>query len=64
MCSDLRRCNATAPAILAAANLVVVGISGAANAPDGCVDAFDLAKLLADWCSALPFGTNPCGTCQ
>ena len=27
----------------------------------GCVDAFDLAKLLAAWCSVL--GGNPCGTC-
>ncbi len=29
--------------------------------PDGCVDAFDLAKLLAAWCSVA--GGNPCGTC-
>ena len=29
--------------------------------PDGCVDAFDLAKLLAEWCSVA--GGNPCGTC-
>ncbi|MCZ6543508.1 MAG: hypothetical protein O6768_07565 [Planctomycetota bacterium] len=61
MCSDLRRCNATAPAILAAANLTLADISGAANVPDGCVEAFDLEKLLAAWCSAL--GGNPCGTC-
>ncbi len=27
----------------------------------GVVDAFDLAKLLAKWCSF--FGGNPCGTC-
>ncbi len=29
--------------------------------PDGCVDAFDLAALLNDWCSVA--GGNPCGTC-
>ena len=28
---------------------------------DGCVDAFDLATLLGDWCSEA--GGNPCGTC-
>lgn len=28
---------------------------------DGCIDAGDLAQLLADWCSAA--GGNPCGTC-
>ncbi len=28
---------------------------------DCVVDAFDLGKLLAAWCSAL--GGNPCGTC-
>ncbi len=32
-----------------------------AGVPDGCVDAFDLAKLLAEWCSVA--GGNPCGTC-
>ncbi|MCZ6851068.1 MAG: hypothetical protein O7F17_05450 [Planctomycetota bacterium] len=32
------------------------------NPPDGCVDAFDLGKLLANWCSVA--GGNPCGTCQ
>ncbi|MCZ6543389.1 MAG: hypothetical protein O6768_06955, partial [Planctomycetota bacterium] len=31
------------------------------NPPDGCVDAFDLGKLLAEWCSVA--GGNPCGTC-
>ncbi len=35
-------------------------ISGPDSAPDGCVDAFDLAKLLFSWCSSI---TNPCGTC-
>ncbi|MCH8164660.1 MAG: hypothetical protein IH889_03545 [Planctomycetes bacterium] len=45
-----------------AANLAVADISGAAMVPDGCVDAFDLAKLLAEWCSVA--GGNPCGTCQ
>ncbi len=44
------------------ANLDVADISGAASLPDGCVDAFDLAKLLAEWCSVA--GGNPCGTCQ
>ncbi len=29
--------------------------------PDGCLDAFDLAKLLTEWCSVA--GGNPCGTC-
>lgn len=28
---------------------------------DGCVDAFDLSILLAEWCSEA--GGNPCGTC-
>ncbi len=28
---------------------------------DGCIDADDLASLLADWCSVA--GGNPCGTC-
>ena len=36
-------------------------ISGAAGVADGCVDAFDLGKLLANWCSVA--GGNPCGTC-
>ncbi len=36
-------------------------ISGPDNTSDGCVDAFDLAKLLAAWCSVA--GGNPCGTC-
>ncbi|MCH8344341.1 MAG: hypothetical protein IH983_10165 [Planctomycetes bacterium] len=39
----------------------LVDISSAANVPDGCVDAYDLAKLLAEWCSVA--GGNPCGTC-
>ncbi|MCZ6612094.1 MAG: hypothetical protein O6941_05625 [Planctomycetota bacterium] len=43
-------------------NFTLADISGAANVPDGCVDAFDLAKLLANWCSVA--GGNPCGTCQ
>ncbi|MCZ6543057.1 MAG: hypothetical protein O6768_05275, partial [Planctomycetota bacterium] len=43
------------------ANLRLADISGAANVADGCVDAFDLAKLLAAWCSVA--GGNPCGTC-
>ncbi len=42
-------------------NFALADISGAANVPDGCVDAFDLAKLLAEWCSVA--GGNPCGTC-
>ncbi|MCH8344179.1 MAG: hypothetical protein IH983_09335 [Planctomycetes bacterium] len=42
-------------------NFALADISGAANLPDGCVDAFDLAKLLANWCSVT--GGNPCGTC-
>ena len=42
-------------------NFALADISGAANVPDGCVDAFDLAKLLAAWCSVA--GGNPCGTC-
>ena len=42
--------------------LCLVDISGPVDdAPDGCVDAFDLAKLLAAWCSVA--GGNPCGTC-
>ncbi len=36
-------------------------ISGPSGVPDGCVDAFDLAELLAEWCSVA--GGNPCGTC-
>ncbi|MCH8343021.1 MAG: hypothetical protein IH983_03440, partial [Planctomycetes bacterium] len=43
------------------ANLALADISGSANVPDGCIDAFDLAKLLAEWCSVA--GGNPCGTC-
>ncbi len=39
----------------------LVDISGPDGAPDGCVDANDLAKLLNDWCSVA--GLNPCGTC-
>ncbi|MCH8152828.1 MAG: hypothetical protein IH830_10715 [Planctomycetes bacterium] len=42
-------------------NFALADISGAANVADGCVDAFDLAKLLAEWCSVA--GGNPCGTC-
>ena len=42
-------------------NFALADISGAAMVPDGCVDAFDLAKLLAEWCSVA--GGNPCGTC-
>ena len=42
-------------------NFTLADISGAAMVPDGCVDAFDLAKLLANWCSVA--GGNPCGTC-
>ncbi|MCZ6542334.1 MAG: M12 family metallo-peptidase [Planctomycetota bacterium] len=50
-------CENCNPAILCA-----VDISGPVDgAPDGCVDAFDLAKLLAAWCSVA--GGNPCGTC-
>ena len=44
-------------------NANLADLSGPDGAPDGCVDAFDLSKLLADWCSALPLGSNPCGTC-
>ncbi len=43
-------------------NFALADISGAAMVPDGCVDAFDLAKLLAEWCSVA--GGNPCGTCD
>ncbi|MCH8343505.1 MAG: hypothetical protein IH983_05920 [Planctomycetes bacterium] len=43
-------------------NFALADISGASNVPDGCVDAFDLAKLLSQWCSVA--GGNPCGTCQ
>ena len=42
-------------------NFALADISGAADVADGCVDAFDLAKLLAAWCSEA--GGNPCGTC-
>ncbi len=42
-------------------NFALADISGPGNVPDGCVDAFDLAKLLAEWCSVA--GGNPCGTC-
>ncbi|MCZ6445837.1 MAG: hypothetical protein O6758_06605, partial [Planctomycetota bacterium] len=42
-------------------NAVLADLSGPDGAPDGCVDAFDLAKLLAEWCSVA--GGNPCGTC-
>ena len=43
-------------------NAVLADLSGPVDgAPDGCVDAFDLAKLLAAWCSVA--GGNPCGTC-
>ncbi|MCH8152545.1 MAG: hypothetical protein IH830_09265, partial [Planctomycetes bacterium] len=42
-------------------NFALADITGAFNLPDGCVDAFDLAKLLAEWCSV--DGGNPCGTC-
>ncbi len=41
---------------------VLADISGPRNCPDGCVDAFDLARLLAEWCSVA--GGNPCGTCM
>ncbi|MCZ6445762.1 MAG: hypothetical protein O6758_06220, partial [Planctomycetota bacterium] len=44
-------------------NFALADISGPVDGvPDGCVDAFDLAKLLANWCSVA--GGNPCGTCQ
>ena len=43
-------------------NFALADISGVANVADGCVDAFDLAKVLAEWCSVA--GGNPCGTCQ
>ncbi|MCH8343366.1 MAG: hypothetical protein IH983_05205 [Planctomycetes bacterium] len=46
-------------------NFALADISGPGsppnNPPDGCVDPFDLAKLLAEWCSVA--GGNPCGTC-
>ncbi|MCZ6851159.1 MAG: hypothetical protein O7F17_05915, partial [Planctomycetota bacterium] len=42
-------------------NAVLADLSGPDGAPDGCVDAFDLGKLLANWCSVA--GGNPCGTC-
>ena len=42
-------------------NFLLADLSGPEGAPDGCVDAFDLAKILANWCSLA--GGNPCGTC-
>ncbi len=42
-------------------NFLLADLSGPDGAPDGCVDAFDLAKVLANWCSVA--GGNPCGTC-
>ncbi|MCH8344017.1 MAG: proprotein convertase P-domain-containing protein [Planctomycetes bacterium] len=42
-------------------NFALADITGPDDMPDGCVDAFDLAKLLARWCSVV--GGNPCGTC-
>ncbi|MCZ6542230.1 MAG: hypothetical protein O6768_01040, partial [Planctomycetota bacterium] len=42
-------------------NFALADITGPDDMPDGCVDAFDLAKLLARWCSVA--GGNPCGTC-
>ncbi|MCH8344499.1 MAG: hypothetical protein IH983_10980 [Planctomycetes bacterium] len=42
-------------------NFGLADISGPDGAPDGCVDAFDLAKLLNEWCSVA--GGNLCGTC-
>ncbi|MCH8152942.1 MAG: hypothetical protein IH830_11295 [Planctomycetes bacterium] len=42
-------------------NFLLADLSGPDGAPDGCVDAFDLAKILANWCSLA--GGNPCGTC-
>ena len=42
-------------------NFLLADLSGPEGAPDGCVDAFDLAKVLANWCSLA--GGNPCGTC-
>ncbi|MCZ6812351.1 MAG: hypothetical protein O7D97_10140, partial [Planctomycetota bacterium] len=43
-------------------NFALADISGPVDGvSDGCVDAFDLGKLLANWCSVA--GGNPCGTC-
>jgi len=42
-------------------DFLLADISGPDDAPDGCVDSFDLNKVLAAWCSSL--GGNPCGTC-
>ncbi|MCH8342496.1 MAG: DUF4215 domain-containing protein [Planctomycetes bacterium] len=42
-------------------DFLLADLSGPVGAPDGCVDAFDLAKILANWCSVA--GGNPCGTC-
>ncbi len=42
-------------------NFALADLAGPRGGPDGCVDAFDLGALLADWCSV--DGGNPCGTC-
>ncbi|MCZ6734458.1 MAG: hypothetical protein O7C65_01550, partial [Planctomycetota bacterium] len=43
-------------------NFALADISGPVDGvSDGCVDAFDLGKLLANWCSVA--GGNACGTC-
>ncbi|MCH8153140.1 MAG: hypothetical protein IH830_12315 [Planctomycetes bacterium] len=43
-------------------NFALADISGEFDVSDGCVDAFDLAKVLAEWCSDA--GGNPCDTCD
>ncbi|MCH8153299.1 MAG: hypothetical protein IH830_13115 [Planctomycetes bacterium] len=42
-------------------NFAFADMTGKAEVPDGCVDAFDLARVFANWCSV--GGGNPCGTC-
>ncbi len=47
----------------ASPNFAIADLSGpgGSGVSDGCVDAFDLGTLLANWCSVA--GGNPCGTC-
>ncbi len=48
-------------AVSARERALIADITGSGGIPDGCVDAFDLGALLAEWCSVA--GGNPCGTC-